>query len=85
MIDTVDQALRQVAWLDHRHTITHAQLSTQAQLRRMAALLSSVSSKHTSSSGVQKFPLNVTRDNCGVGSVAKTQFRTVHARENGLK
>ena len=25
-------------WLDHRHTITHAQLSTQAQLRRMARL-----------------------------------------------
>ncbi len=37
-IDTVDRMLREVAWLDHRHTITHAQLSTQAQLRKMANL-----------------------------------------------
>jgi len=37
-IETVDQAIRQFAWLDHRHTITHAQLTTQAQLRRMSAL-----------------------------------------------
>ena len=37
-IDTVERALRASSWLDHRHTITHAQLSTQAQLRRMAAM-----------------------------------------------
>lgn len=37
-IDTVEQVLREDPWLDHRHTITHAQLTTQAQLRRMAKL-----------------------------------------------
>ncbi len=37
-IDTVEQVLRRDPWLDHRHTITHAQLTTQAQLRKMAKL-----------------------------------------------
>lgn len=37
-IDTVAQVLREDPWLDHRHTITHAQLTTQAQLRKMAKL-----------------------------------------------
>ena len=37
-IDTVEAVLREDPWLDHRHTITHAQLTTQAQLRRMAKL-----------------------------------------------
>ena len=37
-IETVEAVLREVAWPDHRHTITHAQLTTQAQLRKMAKL-----------------------------------------------
>lgn len=37
-IETVEAVLREVPWLDHRHTITHAQLTTQAQLRKMAKL-----------------------------------------------
>jgi len=37
-IATVEQVLREDPWLDHRHTITHAQLTTQAQLRKMAKL-----------------------------------------------
>ena len=37
-IDTVAQVLREDPWLAHRHTITHAQLTTQAQLRKMAKL-----------------------------------------------
>lgn len=37
-IETVEAVLKEVAWLDHRHTITHAQLTTQAQLRKMAKL-----------------------------------------------
>jgi len=37
-IETVGQLLREDPWLDHRHTITHAQLTTQAQLRKMARL-----------------------------------------------
>jgi predicted amidohydrolase YtcJ len=37
-IDTIESILRDDPWLDHRHTITHAQLTTQAQLRRMARL-----------------------------------------------
>lgn len=37
-IETVEALLQEHAWLDHRHTITHAQLTTQAQLRKMARL-----------------------------------------------
>ena len=37
-IDTVEKILREDPWLDHRHTITHAQLTTQAQLRKMSRL-----------------------------------------------
>lgn len=37
-IDTVEKIVREDPWLDHRHTITHAQLTTQAQLRKMAKL-----------------------------------------------
>ena len=35
-IRTLDDLLRESPWFDHRHTITHAQLTTQAQLRKMA-------------------------------------------------
>ena len=37
-IETIEALLRADPWLDHRHTITHAQLTTQAQLRKMARL-----------------------------------------------
>ncbi len=37
-IETVEAVLKEVPWLDHRHTITHAQLTTQAQLRKMSKL-----------------------------------------------
>ena len=37
-IETVERVLRESPWADHRHTITHAQLTTQAQLRKMAKL-----------------------------------------------
>lgn len=37
-IDAVDHALRGHAWLDHRHTVQHCQLTTQAQFRKMANL-----------------------------------------------
>ena len=37
-IETIEAILRDDPWLDHRHTITHAQLTTQAQLRKMARL-----------------------------------------------
>jgi predicted amidohydrolase YtcJ len=37
-IDTIDQLLREYAWLDHRHTIQHSQLTTEAQFRRMKNL-----------------------------------------------
>ena len=33
-IDAVEQLLREHSWLDHRHTITHAQLMTHAQMRK---------------------------------------------------
>jgi len=35
LLDSVDAALREYAWLDHRHTAQHNQLVTPAQLRRM--------------------------------------------------
>ena len=37
-LDTVEQLLREDAWLDHRHTVQHSQLTTEAQFRRMRAL-----------------------------------------------
>lgn len=37
-LDTVEKVLTQVPRWDHRHTVTHSQLSTPAQYRRMAAL-----------------------------------------------
>lgn len=37
-IDTVDQLLREYSWLDHRHTVQHSQLTTEAQFRRMKNL-----------------------------------------------
>lgn len=33
-IDAVEQLVREHAWLDHRHTITHAQMITPAQMRK---------------------------------------------------
>ena len=33
-IDAIDTLLREHSWLDHRHTITHAQTMTQSQIRR---------------------------------------------------
>ena len=33
-INAVEQLLKEHPWLDHRHTITHAQLITQAQMRK---------------------------------------------------
>jgi predicted amidohydrolase YtcJ len=37
-IDTVEQLLLESAWLDHRYTVQHSQLTTAAQFRRMAKL-----------------------------------------------
>lgn len=37
-LDAVEQLLREHAWLDHRHTCQHAQLTSAAQLRRMRKL-----------------------------------------------
>lgn len=37
-IDAVEALLRETAWLDHRHTVEHSQLTTAAQFRRMKAL-----------------------------------------------
>jgi predicted amidohydrolase YtcJ len=37
-IDAVEEALRKSAWLDHRHTVQHCQLTTSAQFRKMANL-----------------------------------------------
>ncbi len=37
-IDAVEQLIIKYPWLDHRHTVHHAQLLTSAQFRRMAKL-----------------------------------------------
>lgn len=33
-IDAIEQLLQETPWLDHRHTVTHAQLMTHAQMRK---------------------------------------------------
>jgi predicted amidohydrolase YtcJ len=33
-IDAIEQLLTEFSWLDHRHTVTHAQLMTPAQMRK---------------------------------------------------
>jgi len=38
LLDTVETALADHSWFDHRHTAQHAQLATPAQYRRMAAM-----------------------------------------------
>ena len=38
LINSVDRAMRNYAWLDHRHTAQHAQTATASQYRRMATL-----------------------------------------------
>jgi predicted amidohydrolase YtcJ len=38
VLDAISIALQEHAWLDHRHTITHAQTMTSAQLHRAKAL-----------------------------------------------
>jgi hypothetical protein len=37
-IETVEELLKEVAWLDHRHTIQHSQLTSAAQYRKIANL-----------------------------------------------
>ena len=37
-INAVDRAVREVPWLDHRHTAQHCQMATTDQFRRMARL-----------------------------------------------
>jgi len=37
-IDTVEEVLKEVPWLDHRHTVQHCQLASTAQYRKMARL-----------------------------------------------
>ena len=54
-IDTIDQLLREYAWLDHRHTIQHSQLTTEAQLRRMKNL-------HPSKPPVRRYSSNMRPD-----------------------
>jgi predicted amidohydrolase YtcJ len=38
VIDAVDHALRNHAWLNHRHTLQHSQITTPAHYRKMARL-----------------------------------------------
>jgi predicted amidohydrolase YtcJ len=38
VIDAVDHALRDHAWLNHRHTLQHSQITTPAHYRKMARL-----------------------------------------------
>jgi predicted amidohydrolase YtcJ len=38
LLDTVERALADHSWFDHRHTAQHTQLTTPAQYRRMAAM-----------------------------------------------
>jgi predicted amidohydrolase YtcJ len=37
-LETVEELLKEVPWFDHRHTLQHSQLVTQAQFRKMKVL-----------------------------------------------
>ena len=60
-IDAVEQLLTTYAWLDHRHTVQHSQLTTSAQFRRMARLgmCANIFSNHLWYWGDQHYELTV--------------------------
>lgn len=60
-IDAVDRLLIETSWLDHRHTVEHAQLVTGAQFRRMAELgmCANIFSNHIWYWGDQHYELTV--------------------------
>lgn len=60
-IDAVEQLLIETPWLDHRHTVEHAQLVTGAQFRRMAELgmCANIFSNHIWYWGDQHYELTV--------------------------
>lgn len=60
-IDAVEQLLIDRAWLDHRHTVQHSQLTTSAQFRRMVKLgmCANIFSNHIWYWGDQHYELTV--------------------------
>lgn len=60
-VDTVEEVLKEVAWLNHRHTIQHSQFTTAAQYRKMAnlALCANIFTNHIWFWGDQHYELTV--------------------------
>jgi len=60
-VDTVEEVLKEVAWLDHRHTVQHSQFTTAAQYRKMAnlGLCANIFTNHIWFWGDQHYELTV--------------------------
>lgn len=76
-LDTVERALQQHPRWDHRHTVTHSQLSTPAQYRRMATLgmCANIFSNHTWAWGDQHHELILGPDRAARMNAAATALR----------
>ncbi|CAN5270667.1 amidohydrolase [soil metagenome] len=77
MLDVVERVLARHPRFDHRHTVTHSQLSTAAQYRRMAALGlgANLFANHTWYWGDQHRDITVGPDRAGRMNAAATALR----------
>lgn len=77
-LDTVEEQLGRAPRWDHRHTVTHSQLSTAAQYRRMSALgmCANVFSNHMWFWGDQHHDLTVGPDRANRMNAAATALRS---------
>lgn len=76
-LDTVEETLARHPRWDHRHTVTHSQLSTPAQYRRMAALgmCANIFSNHLWFWGDQHRDLTIGPDRASRMDAARTALR----------
>jgi predicted amidohydrolase YtcJ len=81
-IEAIEEALKSCAWLNHRHTIQHSQLTTPAQYRRMALnnICANIFTNHLWYWGDQHYELTVgpdranQMDNCAEALRAGVKF-----------
>lgn len=81
-IDATEDALRECAWLDHRHTVQHCSLATSAQYRKMSKLgmSANVFVNHVWYWGDQHYELTVgperakRMNSCGTAKRENVQF-----------
>ena len=77
-LDTVEEALANHPRWDHRHTVTHSQLSTAAQYRRMAALgmCANIFANHLYYWGDQHLDISIGVDRASRMNAAATALRS---------